>query len=100
FDAHADDPLADCRLQTGSFVRMAASVRDLAHAAGIPLGLVLEGGYNSRVLAECVCAILPILAGASEKPMADAAGARGRASEDERSQIARAAAQVGRYWQL
>jgi len=100
FDAHADDPLADCRLQTGSFVRMAASVRDLAHAAGIPLGLVLEGGYNSRVLAECVCAILPILAGASAEPTAGAAAAPGRASEDERSQIARAAAQVGRYWQL
>jgi acetoin utilization deacetylase AcuC-like enzyme len=99
FDAHADDPLADCLLQTGSFVRMAASVRDLARAAGIPLGLVLEGGYNSRVLAECVCATLPILAGASAEPTPDAAAARAP-SQDERSQIARAAAQVGRYWPL
>jgi len=99
FDAHADDPLADCLLQTGSFVRMAASVRELAHAAGIPLGLVLEGGYNSRVLAECVCAILPILAGTPVEPTPEAAPARAP-SDDERSQIARAAAQVGRYWQL
>jgi acetoin utilization deacetylase AcuC-like enzyme len=100
FDAHADDPLADCLLQTGSFVRMAASVRDLADAAGIPLGVVLEGGYNSRVLAECVCAILPILAGEPGADTLTAAAAPPAASEDERSQIARAAAQVGRHWQL
>src|ERR1019366_4998129 len=53
FDAHAEDPLAECRLQTSSFVAMAARVRDLAGSAGIPLGVVLEGGYNRRVLAEC-----------------------------------------------
>jgi acetoin utilization deacetylase AcuC-like enzyme len=79
---------------------MAALVRKLARAAEAPLGLVLEGGYNSRVLAECVCAILPILTGASAEHTPDAAATRGHASEDERSQIARAAAQVGRYWQL
>jgi acetoin utilization deacetylase AcuC-like enzyme len=63
FDAHAQDPLAECRLQTGSFVEMAARVRGLADAAGIPLGVVLEGGYNRDVLAECVCETLPALAG-------------------------------------
>ncbi len=99
FDAHEDDPLADCLLQTGSFVRMAASVRELARAGGIPLGFVLEGGYNRRVLAECVCAILPILADAPAPPAVQVA-AVSALSEEERSQIARAAAQVGRYWQL
>ena len=63
FDAHAQDPLASCRLRTGSFVEMAARVRSLADATRIPLGVVLEGGYNSAVLAECVCATLPALAG-------------------------------------
>ena len=63
FDAHEADPLADCLLQTSSFVEMSVRVRDLARGAGIPLGLVLEGGYHPRVLAECVCAILPALAG-------------------------------------
>jgi acetoin utilization deacetylase AcuC-like enzyme len=104
FDAHEEDPLADCRLQTGSFVRMAAAVREQARAAGIPVGLVLEGGYNRRVLAECVCAILPVLAGEpSELPRddrPDARAARRPVPEDDESQIARAAAQVGRYWQL
>jgi acetoin utilization deacetylase AcuC-like enzyme len=100
FDAHADDPLADCRLQTGSFVRMAAWVREIARAAGVPLGVVLEGGYDSRVLAECVCATLPVLAAAPGEETPDAGEAPPDASEDERSQIARAGAQVGRYWQL
>jgi acetoin utilization deacetylase AcuC-like enzyme len=65
FDAHEADPLADCLLQTGSFVEMAVRVRELARGAGVPLGMVLEGGYEPRVLAECVCAILPALAGAT-----------------------------------
>ncbi len=68
FDAHAEDPLADCRLQTDSFVAMAERVRELARACGVPLGVVLEGGYDRRVLAECVCAVLPVLAGAVEAP--------------------------------
>ena len=96
FDAHAEDPLADCLLQTGSFVEMAVRVRDMARAAEIPLGLVLEGGYNRRVLAECVCAILPALA-----DEAQTGAARGRADggpAQPGSLIARAAAQVGRYW--
>ncbi len=70
FDAHADDPLAHCELRTESFPRMAMLVREMADAAGIPLGLVLEGGYNRRVLAECVCATLEALA--SEPAAADA----------------------------
>ena len=61
FDAHRDDPLADCRLGTESFARMARQLRDFAAAAGVPLGLVLEGGYNIPVLAECVPAALAAL---------------------------------------
>ncbi|HLM85355.1 MAG TPA: histone deacetylase [Solirubrobacteraceae bacterium] len=94
FDAHAEDPLADCALQTGSFVEMAMRVRDMARAAGIPLGVVLEGGYNQRVLAECVCATLPALAG--EGQPRPAAEPDAQAAE----RVARAVAQVGRYWPL
>jgi acetoin utilization deacetylase AcuC-like enzyme len=68
FDAHARDPLAHCELQTGSFVQMALRVRAMAAEAGIPLGAVLEGGYDRDVLAECVCAVLPALAGESTQP--------------------------------
>jgi acetoin utilization deacetylase AcuC-like enzyme len=94
FDAHAEDPLASCRLQTGSFVEMAVRVREMARAAGIPLGVVLEGGYNREVLAECVCATLSALAG-------EALGARDpQPPAQAGSSTARAISQVGRYWPL
>ena len=95
FDAHAQDPLADCRLQTSSFVEMAVRVRELARSAGAPLGVVLEGGYNREVLAECVCATLPALAG--ELPTLAVAA---QPPPEPGSLTARARAQVERYWAL
>jgi acetoin utilization deacetylase AcuC-like enzyme len=94
FDAHAEDPLADCRLQTSSFVAMAVRVREMTRAVGIPLGVVLEGGYNRRVLADCVCAILPVLAG-EEQARVDA-----QPAAEQASLVARSAAQVRRYWPI
>jgi acetoin utilization deacetylase AcuC-like enzyme len=102
FDAHFEDPLANCRLQTSSFAAMAGLVRELAVAAGVPLGVVLEGGYNRAVLAECVCATLPALAG--EGPGGSSDGAPGpepgRSPAEPGSLHERAIAQVGRYWPL
>jgi acetoin utilization deacetylase AcuC-like enzyme len=63
FDAHRDDPLAECRLEASSFARMAATVRDAAGAWGAPVGAVLEGGYDLDALAESVVATLSALAG-------------------------------------
>jgi acetoin utilization deacetylase AcuC-like enzyme len=63
FDAHAADPLAGCRLRTESFARIARLVRDAAAAIDAPLGAVLEGGYEPRVLGECVQATLDAFAG-------------------------------------
>ena len=101
FDAHAEDPLANCRLSTESFVEMSRSVRSLARGLGVGLGAVLEGGYNERVLAECVCATLPALAGDGEA-RAGGAGETQTAAPSEREQelIARALAQHSRYWPL
>ena len=59
FDAHLDDPLADCRLEAASFACLACHVRDLAGSLGAPLGAVLEGGYDLAALAESVEATLP-----------------------------------------
>ncbi len=95
FDAHEADPLAECRLRTGSFAVMAAFVRDLARAAGAPLGVVLEGGYNRSVLAECVCETLPALLGAAQP------GRVAAAPDDGAEAILTAAlAHYGRYWPL
>jgi len=90
FDAHLEDPLASCRLQTGSFAEMARHVRDMAAAADAPLGVVLEGGYNQRVLAECVGETLVALTG--EEPA--------RSAAPESLLTSRAAAHVGHYWSL
>jgi len=93
FDAHAEDPLAECALRTRSFAEMAVRVREFAREAGAPVGVVLEGGYNHRVLAECVCETLPALAGQG--------GAGTYTTDPVEEQIgARALAQVGRYWPL
>ena len=73
---------------------MARQVRDLAAAAGAPLGVVLEGGYNQRVLAEGVRETLVALT--SEEP-ARSAPERSTAGQQLTE---RAAAQVGHYWPL
>jgi acetoin utilization deacetylase AcuC-like enzyme len=96
FDAHVEDPLADCALRTSSFPAMAARVRAMADAVGAPLGVVLEGGYNREVLADCVCATLPALAGdGSPSPLAFDAS-----TDDPRRLVERAVACVGRHWPL
>jgi acetoin utilization deacetylase AcuC-like enzyme len=90
FDAHRKDPLADCRLDASSFARMACQLRDMARAAHIPLGAVLEGGYAPQALGECVRETLAALAGAGD--------ADGRAPVLPATE--RAAEVVSRYWQL
>ena len=61
FDAHREDPLAGCRLETASFAEMGRHVRDLAERLDVPLGVVLEGGYQPTVLAQCVLETLTAL---------------------------------------
>ena len=69
---------------------MARQLRDMARAARIPLGAVLEGGYEPAALGECVRGTLDALSGEGQAqsgaPLTEAA--------------ARAAAQVSRYWSL
>jgi len=51
FDAHREDPLASCNLETASFGSLARHVRALAGELGVPAGAVLEGGYDVDALA-------------------------------------------------
>jgi acetoin utilization deacetylase AcuC-like enzyme len=62
FDAHRADPLGGCLLEAGSFGAMAERVRDLAADLEIPVGAVLEGGYEPAALAESVAATMAALA--------------------------------------
>jgi acetoin utilization deacetylase AcuC-like enzyme len=90
FDAHRADPLAGCRLEAASFAGIARHVRDLATRLEAPLGLVLEGGYEPHALAESVVATLAALGGEGEPPRPASVP----------PPTSRAAAGVGRYWDL
>ena len=90
FDAHRLDPLAGCRLEAGSFAEMARHARDLAGALDVPLGAVLEGGYEPAALALCVQETLAALSG--DEPA--------RSAAPEPLLTSRAAAQIGHYWEL
>jgi acetoin utilization deacetylase AcuC-like enzyme len=63
FDAHRDDPLAECRLEASSFGRMASLVRAAAADWGAPVGAVLEGGYDLDALGDSVVATMAALSG-------------------------------------
>jgi acetoin utilization deacetylase AcuC-like enzyme len=71
YDAHADDPLAECELSDAGFVAMAAHMRDLARELEIPLGCVLEGGYDVRALSRCVAATMQELVAGPAPDRAD-----------------------------
>ena len=58
YDAHAEDPLAGCAVSDDGFAAMAALVRATAAELGVPIGIVLEGGYDLGVLARNVVATL------------------------------------------
>jgi acetoin utilization deacetylase AcuC-like enzyme len=89
FDAHRADPLAGCRLEADAFAQMACKVRDLGRELGVPVGAVLEGGYDTGALAECVAVTMAALGGEGEAA---------RAAPDPLT--ARAAAQIGQFWEL
>jgi acetoin utilization deacetylase AcuC-like enzyme len=61
YDAHRADPLAQCQLEAFSYARMSEAVRAFAAEQDVPLGVVLEGGYNLDALAESVVATMAAL---------------------------------------
>ncbi len=63
FDAHADDPLAECRVTDAGYGEMARSLRGAAAELGVPVGAVLEGGYALGALARSVAVTMEALAG-------------------------------------
>jgi acetoin utilization deacetylase AcuC-like enzyme len=58
YDAHRDDPLANCELDDAAYWDMAATMRELAGELGVPLLICLEGGYSLAALARSVVATL------------------------------------------
>jgi len=73
YDAHADDPLAGCRVTDAGFAAMAAAMRACADDVGAPLGLVLEGGYELGALSRSVVATLEVVGAAQAPPVPEVA---------------------------
>ncbi len=73
YDAHRDDPLANCAVTEAGFASMAASIRAACEELEAPLGAVLEGGYALGPLARSVAATLMVL-GDERSPRAPEAG--------------------------
>ncbi len=71
FDAHADDPLAGCEVSDDGYATMAATMRALAAELGVPVGVVLEGGYDLGALARGVTATLEAIGAAGAPPTPD-----------------------------
>ena len=68
YDAHRDDPLAGCDVTDDGFATMAASVGTLAAGLEVPVGVVLEGGYDVGALSRGVVRTLETLAGPATAP--------------------------------
>jgi acetoin utilization deacetylase AcuC-like enzyme len=78
FDAHREDPLADCVVTEAGYARMAASLRDVGAELEAPVGAVLEGGYALGALGRSVAAAMEALSAPALTPRS-AAGGRGPA---------------------
>jgi acetoin utilization deacetylase AcuC-like enzyme len=63
YDAHRDDPLASCLVDTEAYADMAATMRALGAQLEAPLLVCLEGGYAPRALAASVVATITALDG-------------------------------------
>ena len=85
YDAHRDDPLAECMLETGSYAQLALQALTL----GKPVGYVLEGGYDLDALASSVAASMESLASGGDP-----------GSFPRGPLVEQAVATVGRYWEL
>ena len=89
YDAHRDDPLASCNLDDASYGVLAAQVRDLARELGVPVGVVLEGGYALDALARSVAATIEALGDGTPAPVVE-----------PDTTTRRAAAHLSRWWPL
>jgi acetoin utilization deacetylase AcuC-like enzyme len=70
YDAHRDDPLADCLVETEAYGEMTATIRGVASELGAPVLVCLEGGYQPAALAASTLATVEALAGDREPALA------------------------------
>jgi acetoin utilization deacetylase AcuC-like enzyme len=66
YDAHRDDPLANCEVDDSGYWQMAASMRELGAELDAPVLICLEGGYALGALARSVVATIDAFSGGDE----------------------------------
>jgi acetoin utilization deacetylase AcuC-like enzyme len=88
YDAHADDPLADCCVTEAGYAAMTSSLLGVGAELGAPVGAVLEGGYALGALARSVAATMEVMAG----------GGGGAASAEVTPLVAAARARLAPWW--
>jgi acetoin utilization deacetylase AcuC-like enzyme len=76
YDAHRDDPLAECEVDTQGFAHLAAAMRAVGDELDVPVLVCLEGGYNPNALAASVVATVEALGSETEVPPAPIDAAR------------------------
>jgi acetoin utilization deacetylase AcuC-like enzyme len=84
FDAHALDPLATCRVTEAGYAAMTASLRRACGELGVPMGLLLEGGYSLEALTQSVAALMPVLVAETPPAATDAVALHPLAEEAAR----------------
>jgi acetoin utilization deacetylase AcuC-like enzyme len=89
YDAHRNDPLGGCLLETSSYGELGRWSRLLGERVGAPVGCLLEGGYDLDALASSVAATMEALTDSAD-PRSVPAGPL----------VDHAAEQVGRFWSL
>ncbi len=63
YDAHREDPVADCTVTEAGFAAMTRAIARVCASLGVPVGAVLEGGYALGALGRSVAATLQALSG-------------------------------------
>jgi acetoin utilization deacetylase AcuC-like enzyme len=91
FDAHAEDPLAECAVSDRGYAAMAAALRDAGARLGAPVGAVLEGGYALDALGRGVAITMEQLAAPAD-PSEEPVGLSGSALAE------RARARLAQWW--
>jgi acetoin utilization deacetylase AcuC-like enzyme len=94
FDAHREDPLADCLVDEAGYASMAATVRLLAADLSAPVLVCLEGGYAQAALARSLRATIEALAGEAV-PVSAPIEASGAYAERARRFVAEAGPAAG-----
>jgi acetoin utilization deacetylase AcuC-like enzyme len=64
YDAHRDDPLANCMLDDAAFADLASAMGNLGSELEVPVLICLEGGYSLAALSRSVVATLEAFASA------------------------------------